>query len=129
MGNNFVNYSYIYIFVKNKNNFFFLLIYFFLMENLMKMMTIIVWGLYDENSQSYEFSKKNQILKNKKINFFFFFLTKFFPLTCLKSDRFPPQKKTKNKLFTNFFFSTLKIHNRMSFLFFCFGRGGNLSPC
>ena len=36
----------------------------------MKMMTIIVWGLYDENSPSYEFSKKNQNLKKvKKIIF------------------------------------------------------------
>merc|ERR1712105_503157 len=57
----------IYIFLKKIkiNNFIF-----FLMENLMKMMTIIVWGLYDETSQSYEFSKKKKI---KKLIFFFFF--------------------------------------------------------
>merc|ERR1712030_110574 len=102
MGNNFVNYSYIYIFVKNKNNFFFLLIFFFLMENLMKMMTIIVWGLYDENSRSYEFSKKNQILKNKKINFFFFFFNQIFSTDLSQVGWVPPQKKTKNKLI-NFF--------------------------
>ena len=46
--NNFVNYSYIYIFVKIKINIYI----FFLMENLMKIMTIIVWGLYEENPRS-----------------------------------------------------------------------------
>jgi len=49
----------------------------------MKIMRIIVLGLYDENSPSYEFSKKNQNLKKVK----------------------------------KIIFSTLKIHNTMSFFF------------
>ena len=41
------------------------------MENLMKMMTIIVWGLYDENSRSYELKKKSNFEEKKSIIIFF----------------------------------------------------------
>ena len=46
------------------------------MENLMKIMRIIVWGLYNENSQSYELPKKITFEKYKR--YIYFFLNQIF---------------------------------------------------